>query len=299
MSVSRCPRSPGRHIVAFSTVLLLTAVPSRAEQAPEGSSGSRARLEGKSEMRGAIRIAYLHHSTGANIWAGGVADFIQAWNEAHRTEYRITELVYPATLGGRPRFLRHLGQRYPWANYPYDYWNLWVAHAGKERDRGELNLDDLVKEYDVIVFKHCFPVGRIAADQGPPTVSSEAKTLENYKLQYDAIKARLRQFPEKRFIVWTGAALVEQSTTPEQASRARQFFDWVKGTWDEPGDNIHVWDFNVLQTDGGLYFKNEYAASKGDSHPNPAFSRTVAPLIGRRIVDVIEGRGDTGSITGR
>ena len=94
----------------------------------------------------------------------GVSGLIAAWNAAHGTEYEIRSLAYPATTGG-----------YPWANYPYDYWRLWVLHTDGNRDRGEFNLDDLARDYDVIVFKHCFPVGRIATDEALPSASSEAR----------------------------------------------------------------------------------------------------------------------------
>jgi hypothetical protein len=271
---------------------------SPTESQPPGASMPR--------MTGPVRIAYLHHSTGKSVWDGGVPAFIQDWNKSHRTDYRVQELTYPATTGGLPllgrlphRVRRVLGATYPWANYPYDYWNLWIAHAGKSRDRGELNLDDLVKDHDVIVFKHCFPVSGIRPEAGSPSVSSEAKTLGNYRLQYEALKKRLHEFPSKRFIVWTGPALTQASTTAEDAERARQFFEWVKGTWDEKGDNIFVWDFHALETEGGLYLKPEFAAAADDSHPNAAFSRAVAPAMGQRIVDVIEGRGDTAGIVGR
>jgi len=40
-------------------------------------------------------------------------------------------------------------------------------------------------------------------------------------------------------------------------------------------------------------------SSSSDPHPNPAFSRAVAPLIGRRIVDVAEGRGDVANLAAR
>jgi hypothetical protein len=250
--------------------------------------GASAPGTGGPALTGTVRIAYLHHSTGGNVWAGGVPEFITAWNAEHGTSYRITELTYPSTSGG-----------YPWANYPYDYWNLWVAHAGGSRDRGELNLDDLAREHDVIVFKHCFPVSAIAADGATSSVDSEEKTLANYKLQYQALKERMRQFPGKRFVVWTGAALTEQATDAARAQRARQFFEWVKSSWDEPGDDVYVWDFYALETEGGPYLRSAYASAADDPHPNASFSRAVAPLAGRRIVDVIEGRGDTGSLTGR
>ncbi len=248
---------------------------------------------------GPVRIAYLHHSTGAIVWAGGLPQFIEEWNREHGTDYRITKLTYPATTGGWPPLVRRIMRTYPWANYPYDYWNLWVKHAGSSRDRGEQNLDDLVQQYDVIVFKHCYPVSHLEPDAaGAPSVSSEQKTLANYKLQYEAIKKRLHGFPNKRFIVWTGAALPGASTNAAEAQRAREFFEWVKNTWDEAGDNIFVWDFRALETEGGLYLKPEHAAGVKDAHPAPSFAKKVAPLIGRRIVDVIEGRGDEASITG-
>jgi hypothetical protein len=106
----------------------------------------------------------------------------------------------------------------------------------------------------------------------------------------------MKQFPNKKFVLWTGAALTSSATTTEKAQRAQTFFNWVKNTWDEQGDNIFIWDFYSLETEGGLFMKDAYSSS-GDSHPNPAFSATVAPYISQRIIDVIEGRGDTGSIT--
>ncbi len=109
----------------------------------------------------------------------------------------------------------------------------------------------------------------------------------------------MHQFPETRFIVWTGAALVEAATNEESAGRADQFFDWVIEVWDEPGDNIYVWDFWQLETEGGLFLPDQYAVSSTDSHPNDEFAATVAPMLAQRILDVIEGRGDTGSFTGR
>jgi hypothetical protein len=254
------------------------------------------------------RIAYLHHSTGEVIWKGGVPQFIQSWNQAHSTSYEITELAYPDTAGGhtwlRKRlpariFFKLIKDHYPWDNYPYDYWNLWVAHTGENRDRFEMNLDDLARSYDVIVFKHCFPVSEVKPDDGSPSVSSAKQTLANYKLQYEALKLRMHQFPQTWFIVWTGPALTQGVTSPEDAERARQFSAWVKNTWDEKGDNIFVWDFRELETEGGLYLKPENAYSPENSHPAEALAAKVAPLMGRRIVDVIEGRGDSSSFTGQ
>jgi hypothetical protein len=155
----------------------------------------------------------------------------------------------------------------------------------------------LTPKHNVIVFKHCFPVSAIEPDTGKADVNSQDKRIENYKLQYAALKKKLRAFPKTKFIVWTGAALVKGETNEASARRARTFFDWVRKEWDEPGDNIYLWDFYALETEGGLYLKSAYAS--GDSHPNEAFSRKVAPMLCKRIVDVIDGDGDSGSLTGK
>jgi hypothetical protein len=237
---------------------------------------------------GGVRILFLHHSTGKNVWKGGVAEFLNAYNRAHGTNLQITERWYPAE---------------PMGNYPYDYWNLWADPNGPAKDSkpGLQSLETLAANYDVIVFKHCYPVSAILADSecDPPSAGSKKQTLANFKLQYEALKARLRQFPKTKFVLWTGAVLTERSTNPANAQRAREFSEWVKGTWDEKGDNIFLWDFYSLETEGSLYMKDAYAADPTDSHPAPGFSQSVAPLLGQRLVDVVEGRGDSGSLTGR
>jgi len=233
-----------------------------------------------------VKILFLHHSTGNNVWKGGVPEWFESCNAANGTNYSIREQAFPKD------------EPYGWHNYPYDYWKIWVENAGAEPYMEEPTLEMLTRDWDVVVFKHCFPVANILADTGEPDISSDVKSLENYKLQYKALKDKLREFPGNRFVVWTGALLAEARTTPENAGRARAFADWVKNEWDEPDDNIFVWDFAAIEGEGGLYIKREYEAKPDDSHPNPQFCRKAAPLFGRRIVDVIEGRGDGGSLTG-
>lgn len=230
------------------------------------------------------KIIFLHHSTGGVIWGGGVANWFTTYNTAHSKSYQITHREYPAS------------SPYGWNNYPYDYWNIWVNHAGNQAYLNEPTLEMLTDDYDVIVWKHCYPVSDVGPDTGSPSVSSSSKTLENYKLQYAALKTKMRSFPNTRFIVWTGSARIQSETNSANATRAQEFATWVKNTWDEDNDNIFVWDFRELETEGGLYLLSNY--SDGDSHPKSSFATTVAPYFSQRIVDVIEGRGDTGSITG-
>lgn len=242
-------------------------------------------------MPASTSVAFLHHSTGENVWNGGVAAWFDSYNQRSQTRYAVVEMAYPH-------------DPYPWENYPYDYWNIWVQHAGPSAFQGQETLEMLTPRYQVIVFKHCFPVSGIAAGDGPADVSSSDKTLANYRAQYDALKPKLRSFANTRFVLWTGAALTRASMRGEYggnddtARRSREFFSWVKATWDQPGDNIFLFDFYELETEGGTYLQDKYAVSAGDSHPNERFAKTVAPKLAQRIVDVIEGRGDTGSRTG-
>jgi hypothetical protein len=228
------------------------------------------------------KVVLLRHSTGGYIWDGGVPGWFTGFNSDSSTGYTVTPLLFPEAEGG-----------YPYANAPYDYWNIWVNHAGPSPYLGESTLEILTPQYDVIVFKHCFPVSYIRPDTGSPDVTSPVQTIENYKLQYDALKTKMRSFPANRFIVWTGAAKLAVNSTVASATRAQEFFDWVRTVWDEPGDNIYVWDFFNLETDGGMYLKPEHAASAGDDHPSSAFAAEVAPLFAQRVVDVLQGRGDS------
>jgi hypothetical protein len=227
-----------------------------------------------------VRILFLHHSTGQRIWQDGIQNWFKQYNQKHGTDYQITDQIFPKE------------KPYGWNNYPYDYWNIWVNHAGETPFMEEPTLEMLTKQYDVIVFKHCFPVSSLVPDTGKPDVSSPKKTLENYKAQYEALKKKLHSFPHTKFIVWTPTALLKATSNAGAAQRANEFSDWVKKVGDEKSDNIFVWDFRSLETEGGLFLKPEYATGKDNCHPNPGFSKRVAPIFGQRVVDIIEGRED-------
>ncbi len=239
----------------------------------------------------AYKVIFLHHSTGLNIWKGETSDIgridrmrgkeydVPAWfteyNESHETNYQITQQSFPKAT-------------YGWNNYPYDYYNIWVKHGDQDYFQDEPTLQTLATKYNLIIFKHCFPVSNIKEDLGTGKIDSPEKRIENYKLQYEALKVKIHQFPDTKFLLWTGAALVKAGTTPENAERSRLFFDWVINEWDEENDNLFLWDFYNLETEGGNYFKDEYAVNPNDSHPNVEFAARVSPLFCEKIVSVIE-----------
>lgn len=236
-----------------------------------------------------MNIIFLHHSTGHVIWDGdnhSLKSLFRDYNQKYDTNYAIKEMNFPKK------------SPYGWKNYPYDYYNIWVKNAGEEPYMEEPTLEMLTKDYQVIMFKHCFPVSKIKADQESPDINSDVKTLSNYKLQYEALRDKLHEFPNTKFIVWTGAALVESRTTEEEALRAKEFFEWVMNEWDQPGDNIYIWDLYSLQTEGGLYLKDEYAKSSSDAHPNKEFAGKAVDLLFNRVIDIIDNDGNGTKLNG-
>lgn len=253
----------------------------------------------------ATKIIFLHHSTGGVIWEGDLSQtdpvavsenprlkaqvpvLFAQHNKTNQTRYFVKEMNFPKAAP------------YGWNNYPYDYYNIWVKHGGDKAYMKEPTLEMLSREYNVIIFKHCFPVSDILPDEEEPDINSEKKTLENYKLQYLALRDKMHEFPNTKFILFTGAMQVQSYLTVEEASRTREFFKWVIEEWDQSDDNIYLWDLFQLQTEDELYFKEEYAVSSNDSHPNKQFAGRVAHLFFNRTIDVIENNGKTTDLTGK
>jgi hypothetical protein len=256
-------------------------------------------------------IIFLHHSVGEFIWngkptppvqkairklspkladkfsySGKLPKLFKAYNLEHEKNYLINQLIFPQA------------SPYGWNNFPYDYYNIWVENAGEEPFMGEPTLEMLTKDYQVVIFKHCYPMSSIQPDQDSADINSYLHTVSNYKLQYNALKEKLQAFPETKFILFTGAVQVKTNLSEEEAIRSLEFFNWVREEWDQPGDQIYLWDHYSLQTEGGLYFKDEFAVSPQDSHPNKEFAGRVVELLFNRIIDVMENDGKGTSLTG-
>jgi len=245
------------------------------------------------------KAIFLHHSTGQTVWRGDVSKvswklfkegtftkWLKSYNKTNKTNYVVEELSFP----------KHVP--YGWSNQPYDYYNIWVKNAGEQPYMEEPTLEMLTKQYGLIILKHCYPVGAIEADSDSADIESTKKQIQNYKLQYEALKTKMRGFPDTKFLIWTGATQVKGATNEENAKRTKEFMAWVRNEWDEKEDNIFLWDFYELETEGGLYLKDEYASGPTDSHPNKEFAAKLAPLFGQRIMDVFTGKADEKPSTG-
>jgi hypothetical protein len=235
-------------------------------------------------------VIFLHHSTGGAVYSqGDVAEWIADYNTTHAAAYQVTERGYP-------------NSPYPWSNYPYDYWNLWINGACDSDSANIECMNSLTQNYDVIIFKHCFPGAAVQEDINTPDISSSRKSLENYKLQYRALREMMDGYPNNRFIVWTLAPLHRLSTNTGEAQRAKAFVDWVKTDWlTEDGrahDNIFIFDFWGLAAESDpnptsgqvntLKYQYEKSHDNSDSHPNRTANETIGPLFAQFIIDTIE-----------
>ena len=243
------------------------------------------------------KILFLHHSTGGNVYTqGDVPSWISNYNNQNGTNYSIEERAYP-------------NSPYPWNNYPYDYWNLWVNGECDSSDPDIECLDSMVEDYDVIILKHCYPGSDVLADIGNPSVSSDRKSLENYKLQYRALRDLMDTFPDTIFIVWTLAPRHRLATDADNAARAAQFVDWIKNDFlTEDGKshpNIFIFDLwgivaeqNPNPQNGEvncLKYEYERSHTGSDSHPNTEANEVAGPLFAERIVNVIQSFQSGGS----
>ncbi len=243
------------------------------------------------------KVIFLHHSTGGMIFEGGdVSDSLAAFNQGNGTNYSIKDWNFPY-------------KPYQWANYPYDYWNIWINgycedYRGKKGYVNVMCLDDLAANYDVVIFKHCYPGADILEDTGNPDISSDRKSLENYRLQYRALRDAFTSFPRTHFVAWTLAPrhrLYPGAT--ENAERVKEFVDWVNNEWlQEAGKNyknIHVFDFfsYAAELDPNvqppavkycLKYKYERSHDQNNSHPNELACKEIGPRFYRFIMDLLE-----------
>lgn len=244
-------------------------------------------------------IIFLHHSTGRLAYNNSaMADSFKVYNVKHGTKYAITERNFP-------------DKPYPWNNYPYDYWKIWLdgycdSIKSDERYPNVECLNDLTAKYNTIVLKHCYPGADILEDTGKPDISSSRKSLENYKLQYRALRAKFAQYPNNHFVVWTLVPrhrLVENA--PANAWRAKEFVDWVKNEWlTEEGKtykNIHIFDYFSLSAELDenavaprvpytLKYEYELKHDDRDSHPNTFGSKIIGTAFFQYLIKNLQAR---------
>ncbi|MBN1966442.1 MAG: hypothetical protein JW910_17460 [Anaerolineae bacterium] len=205
----------------------------------------------------------MHHSTGEGlIWQGGVREAFTAlgyefWDHGYNGD----GLVDPEG--------NYLGTNWdmPGDNTDPDGWRDIFTQPVTSPPA---NTFSHMLEYDVIIFKSCFPASDI---QSP-------EQFEDYRRYYLAMRDVMDQHPDKIFVPFTTPPLVPNSTSPDAAIRARQWADYLTSSdYLDGHPNIFVFDFFRLLADDQGYLRAEYRPDEWDSHPNEQANQAVGPML--------------------
>ena len=132
------------------------------------------------------------------------------------------------------------------------------------------NTFSLLMQYDVIVFKSCFPVSNIGDDG----------QLAAYRSHYLSIRDTVDQYPEKLFVVVTQPPQVPNNTDDDEAQRARMFTDWLASDeYLEEHPNLVTFNFFDLLANEDHVLRSEYRVDPWDAHPNEAANREIGPVF--------------------
>jgi hypothetical protein len=229
--------------------------------------GAAATLSAQEEAP--ISVIFMHHSTGEGvIYAGGVVPMM-------------TELGYAFQHHG----YNGDGLSDAAGNYTGVNWNVpgdntdpdgWQAIFNQPVTDPPSNTFSHMLQYDVIIFKSCFPASHI----------DSPGMFDAYMAYYASIRDVMDQHPDKLFIPWTTPPLVPNSTDAASAQRAQEWAAYL--TSDEYLDghpNIYPFDINSLWADADGYLRAEFRVDEWDSHPNDIGNQVVAPIF----VDFIDG----------
>ena len=210
-----------------------------------------------------VSIIFMHHSTGQGIIQQGsvregLADLgYQFWDHGYNDE----GLTDPSATA--------LGINWdvPGDNTDPDGWYEIFQQPFTDPPA---NTFSHMLQHDVIIFKSCFPTSDITDDD----------MFAAYQRYYLGIRDVIDQYPDKLFVAWTTPPLVPNSTTPENAARARRWAEYLtSGEYLDGHPNITVFDiFNVLADEDG-FLRAEYRGDEWDSHPNELANQAVGPLL--------------------
>ncbi len=226
-------------------------------------------------------ILFIHHSTGGNLLhQGEVRKLLYAqsnemalWDHSYNLypSILLSRILGPITFKtGLSNSQGSLtGKDFDITisnNSPKEYADIF------NRDPSDPTLSKIL-EFDVIVFKNCFPTTKIISDQ-------HLQEIINY---YTEAKKGVSRFPNKKFIAFTPPPVRKEVTTPESAKRARKLAQWMNSSgYVSDSPNLQVFDFySYLADEHGdnmNMLRRDYAPLLYvDSHPNRKANKEIAP----------------------
>ncbi len=138
------------------------------------------------------------------------------------------------------------------------------------------NTFSYLMQYDVIIFKSCYPASEIWDDQ----------MLADYMRYYLQMRDVMDRYPDHLFIPMTTPPNVPENSLPENAARARYFARWLTSSEYLDGhQNIAVFDlFDALAGEDN-FLRPEYRPNwPNDAHPNSLANQEV----GAQIVEFVD-----------
>jgi hypothetical protein len=236
--------------------------------------------------RSPIKTIFIHHSTGGDLIKYGhvrqlfndVDPNIEFWDHGYDLDkikgyLRLTSRFQSHIYGLYNGSGQLLSKSFQIPNHNTDpdglaeLFNQVVAQPPQ-------NALSQILEFDVVIFKSCFPVTRITNEQ----------QLKAYQTYYFSIRDTIDKYPNKLFISMTPPPLRANLTDSKNAERARQFANWMQSQeYLENRDNLIVFDyFNTLATEPTSKESNVLRPEFRklvwlDSHPNKLAHQTVAP----------------------
>ncbi len=249
-------RAACRLSLILAVFLLLAAHPARAQDRP-------------------IRIIWLHHSVGAGlIEGGGVREGLTALG------YEFYDHGYNGD-GLRDAAGEYTGINYDVPGDNTDPDGLAAIFAQPLHDPPDNTFSHLM-QYDVIIWKSCFPTSNIADDA----------QLEAYQSYYLAIRDTVDRYPDKLFIAVTSPPQVPGSSSPDEAARARAFSQWLQSPEYLGGrSNLAVFDFFTLLAGEDNFLRREYRVDNTDAHPNEAANQAIGPIFVEFVDQAIQAAG--------
>jgi hypothetical protein len=227
-----------------------------------------------------IRIIFLHHSTGQNlIDGGGVRESLTAlgylfFDHGYNGEgLRLSD----STWSGKSFIV-------PDDNTDPDGFS--DIFSQPYHDPPDNTFSHLM-QYDVILFKSCFPTSNIEDD-------GQLREYQNY---YLSIRDTIDQYPQKLFVVVTPPPQVPNNSNPDEGNRARAFASWLTSSeFLEGHPNLVTFDFFNLLAGEDDFLKPSYRVDEWDAHPNDLANQQIGPLLVDFLHNAIQAYFGEGSI---
>jgi hypothetical protein len=218
-----------------------------------------------------IQIIFLHHSCGHNlIEEGGVREQLTALG------YEFSDHGYNGD-GLRLPDGSYTGANFDVPDDNTDPDGLATIFSQPLHDPPDNTFSHLM-QYDVILFKSCFPVSNIWDDD----------LLATYQQHYLTIRDRTDEFPNKLFIVVTQPPQVPGATDAQEAARARALAVWLQSDEYLGGRaNLRTFDFFGLLAGDDNMLRPEYRYDDFDAHPNTLANETIGPLFAAFIDEAV------------